>query len=75
MAFNCKQLKKRNYIFVIFTKNGTVYIKKNEISRPLVILNANVLHDMFPNFYDLSKGGNENRDISGDQNISALSSK
>ena len=28
----------------------------------------NVLHDMFPNFYDLSKEGNENQDISGDQN-------
>ena len=49
-------------------------MKNNEISRPLVILNVNTLHDMFPNFYDLSKGGNENRDISGDQNISALSS-
>ena len=34
----------------------------------------NVLHDRFPNFYDLSKEGNENRDISGDQNVSALSS-
>ena len=34
----------------------------------------NVLHDMFPNFYDMSKERNENRDISGDQNASALSS-
>ena len=34
----------------------------------------NVLHDMFPNCYDLSKEGSENRDISGDQNVSALSS-
>ena len=32
------------------------------------------LHDKFPNFYDLSKEGNENRDISGDQNASVLSS-
>ena len=24
----------------------------------------NVLHDMFPNFYDMSKEGTENRDIS-----------
>ena len=42
-----------------------VYIKQNENSRPVVILNMNVLHDKFPNFYDLSKG-NEYRDISGD---------
>ena len=34
----------------------------------------NVLHDKFPNFYDLSKEGNENRDISGDQIASVLSS-
>ena len=74
LTFNCKQLKKRNYIFSTFTKNGTVYIKQNENSRPLVILNMNGLHDRFPNIYDLSKEGNENRDISGDQNVSALSS-
>ena len=34
----------------------------------------NVLHDMFPNFCDLSKEENENRDISGHQNVFALSS-
>ena len=67
-------VRKRNYIFGTFTKNGTVYIKQNENYGPVVILNINVLHDMFPNFYDLSKVGNENCDISGDQNVSALSS-
>ena len=67
-------VRKRNYIFGTFTKNGTVYIKQNENSRPLVILNMNGLHDRFPNIYDLSKEGNENRDISGDQNVSALPS-
>ena len=74
LAFNCRQLKKRNYIFGIFTKNGTVYIKENENSRPVVILNMDALHDKFPNFYDLRKEGNDNRDISGDQNASVLSS-
>ena len=34
----------------------------------------NVLHDMFPNFYNLNKGGNENCDRSGDQNASVFSS-
>ena len=29
---------------------------------------------MFPNFFDLSKNGNENRDISEDQNASVSSS-
>ena len=43
--------------------NGRVYIKQNENSRPVVILNMNVLRDMFPNFYDLSKEGNENREF------------
>ena len=46
----------------------------NENSRPAVIINMIVLHDMFPNFYDLSKEGNENRYISRNQNASALSS-
>ena len=50
----------------MFTKNGTVYVKQNENSRSLVILNVNVLHDTFPNFYDLNKKGNENCDISED---------
>ena len=44
-------------------KSGTVYIKQNKNSRPVVILNMNVLH-VFPNLYDLSKEGNENCDIS-----------
>ena len=34
----------------------------------------NDLHNMFPNFYDFSKEGNEDRDISGDQNASVLPS-
>ena len=34
----------------------------------------NVIHNMSPIFYDLSKEGNENCDISGDQNASVLSS-
>ena len=34
----------------------------------MVILNMNVLHGKFPNFCDLSKEGNENSDMSGDQN-------
>ena len=74
LAFSCRQLKRRNYIFGTFTKNGTVYVKQNENSWPVSILNMNVLHDMFPNFYDMSKEGNKNRDISGDENASALSS-
>ena len=55
LAFNCRQLKDRNYIFGTFTKNGTVYVKQNENSRPVAILKMNVLHDMVPNFYDISK--------------------
>ena len=55
-------------------KNGTVYIKQNENSRPVVIINMNKLHDIFPNFFDLSKEGYENSDILGDQNTSVLSS-
>ena len=78
LAFNCRQVKKGTFILhhIIgtFMKNGTVYIKQNENSRPVVILNMNVLNEMLPNFYDLSKEGNENCDISGDQNVSALSS-
>ena len=74
LALNCRQLKKRNCIFGTFTKNDTVYVKENENSRPAAILNINVLHDLFPNFYDMSKEGNKNRGISGDQNAYALSS-
>ena len=33
----------------------------------LVIQNMNVLHDMFPNLYDLSKEDDKNRNISGDK--------
>ena len=47
-------------------KNGIVYIKQNENSRPVVIINMNVLHCMFFTFFDLSKESNENHDILGD---------
>ena len=57
----------------MFTKIRTVCIKQNENSRSVIIVNMNVLH-MFPNVYDLSKEGNENWDILGDQNASVLSS-
>lgn len=33
-----------------------------------------LLHDTFPNFYNLSIEDNENRDISGGQNVSIVSS-
>ena len=33
-----------------------------------------VLHHIFPNCYDLSKEGNENPEILGEQNASVLSS-
>lgn len=58
----------------MFTKIRTVCIKQNENSRSVIIVNMNVLHDMFPNVYDLSKEGNENWDILGGQNASVLSS-
>ena len=58
----------------MFTKIRTVCIKQNENSRSVIIVNMNVLHDMFPNVYDLSKEGHENWDILGDQNASVLSS-
>lgn len=49
-------------------------LNKNENYRLVVILNLDVRHNMLPDFYDLSKEGNENRDISGDQNASVLQS-
>ena len=58
----------------MFTKIGPVCIKQNENSRSVIIVNMNVLYDMFPNVYDLSKEGNENWDILGGQNASVLSS-
>ena len=61
-------------IFDMFTKIGTVYVKQNENSRSVIILTMNVLCDMSPNVYDLSKEVNENWHILGDQNASVLSS-
>ena len=58
----------------MFAKNDIVYIKENENSRPVVIINVNVRHDMFPNFFYLRKEDNKNYDILGEQNGSVLSS-
>ena len=70
LDFICRQLN-------TFTKNCTVCIKQNEYSRPVVIVNMNknmnVLY-MFLGFYDLSKEGNENCDILGNQISSVLPS-
>ena len=38
-----------------FKKNDTVYVKQKETSRSVVILNINVLHDMFPTFMTWAK--------------------
>ena len=73
-TLNCTQLKRRNLRLGTFTKSATFYIKQNENSRSLIVINMPLLHDMFPNFYDLSKEDNEYRDISGDQNASVVSS-
>lgn len=59
---NCRQLKRRNVKFVTCTKSD------------IEILNMAILHGLFPDFRDLRKEGNENPDISGDQNASVLSS-
>ena len=69
LVFNCSQLNRRILIFGTFTKNDTIYIKQNENSKPLIILNMTILYYILPNFYDLIKS-NENRDISRDQNAS-----
>ena len=74
LASQSYTIKRSNYIFVTFTMNGRVYIKQNQNSRSVVIPNMNVLHDMQTNFYNLTKEGKENRDKSGHQNASVLSS-
>ena len=73
LAFNCRQLKKgTRYLACLQRMALFIYIKQNENSRPVIIINMNVLH-MFPNFYDLSKEGNENHDTTRDQNAFVFS--
>ena len=53
----------------MFTKNGMVYIKHNENSRPLLVTNISILHDMFPEFYNVCDETRQNQNISGYQNV------
>ena len=69
LAFNCRQLKRKKLVFAMFTKNGMVYIKHNENSRPLLVTNISILRDMFPEFYNVCDETRENQNISGYQNV------
>ena len=51
LVFNCRQLKMKKHVFATFTKNGMVYIKQNENSRPVLVTDILIFQEMFPEFY------------------------
>ena len=51
LVFNCRQLKMKKQVFAAFTKNGMVYIKQNENSRPVLVTDILIFQEMFPEFY------------------------
>ena len=55
LAFNCRQLKRKKQALATFTKNGMVYIKRNENSRPVLVADITILQDMFLSFMFVMK--------------------
>ena len=48
LAFHERKLKREGHIFSSYTRNGVVFIKKSERSKPITIPSLKTFYDQFP---------------------------
>ena len=48
LAFHERKLKREGHIFSSYTRNGVVFIKKSERSKPITISSLKTFYDQFP---------------------------
>ena len=51
LAFNRRKLKHKGHIFSSYTRNGVVFMKKSERSKPIKIPSLKTFHDQFPGVF------------------------
>ena len=51
LAFRGRKLKCEGHIFSIYTRNGVVFIKKSERSKPMKIPSLKTFYDQFPGVF------------------------
>ena len=73
IAFNCKKLKRSGLIHACYSRNGNVYIKENETSRPFKVFHLGKLISLFPDHFQ-NNDENDQYNVSVDANSSLQSS-
>ena len=73
IAFNCRNLKRSGLIHSCYSRNGNVYIKENETSRPFRVFHLCKLISLFPDHFQ-NNNENDQYHVSVDANSSLQSS-
>ena len=55
LAFPGRKLKHERPIFFTYTRNGVIFIKKSERSKPIKISSLRTFYDKFPSFFSESE--------------------
>ena len=74
IAYNCRKLKRGGLIHACYSRNGIVYIKENETSRPIRVFHLDKLISLFPEHFRNNDENDQYHDLSGDANSSLQSS-
>ena len=69
IAFNCRKLKHSGLIHACYSRNGNVYIKENETSRPFKVFHLGRLISLFPDHFQ-NNDENDQYHVSVDPNSS-----
>ena len=58
LAFHGRKLKHERHIFFSYTRNGVIFIKKSERSKPIKISSLKTFYDQFPRFFSENEVNN-----------------
>ena len=73
-AFNCRKLKRSALIHAYYSRNGNVYIKENQTSRPCKVFHLGKRIPLFPDNLQNNDENDQKHDMSVDANSSLQSS-
>ena len=75
IAYNCRKLKHSGLIHACYSRNGIVYIKENETSKPIKVFHLDKLISLFPDHFPNNDENDQYHDVSTiDANSSLQSS-
>ena len=73
-ASNCRKLKHSGLIHACYSRNGNIYIKENETSRPFTVFHLGKLISLFPDHFQNNDINDQYLNVSVDANSSLQSS-